>query len=293
MTGIKRKSLLLAAIVTVIAVLVSGCAKTGAGESLLVFAGAASKPPAEEIGKLFEEKTGAKVELNFGGSGKMMADMQLAKEGDIYFPGSSDWMEKAKEEQLVFPDTEKRAVYLVSAINVQKGNPKNIKSLKDLLRPGVRVGIATPETVCVGAYAVEILQKNLTPAEIELFRRQNLANYPESCEKTANAVSLKAVDAVIGWSVFNKWDPQGIETIKLSPSELVRVGYIPLAVSKFTKNEELAKAFIDLVVSKEGIDIFKKHGYFISAAEAQAYAGAERPLPVGGWYKVPPEWLAR
>jgi ABC-type molybdate transport system substrate-binding protein len=38
-------------------------------DSLLVFAGAASKPPTEEAAKLYEQTTGVKVELVFGGSG--------------------------------------------------------------------------------------------------------------------------------------------------------------------------------------------------------------------------------
>ena len=40
-----------------------------AAESILVFAGAASKPPTEETAKAFEKKTGIKVEIIFGGSG--------------------------------------------------------------------------------------------------------------------------------------------------------------------------------------------------------------------------------
>ena len=67
-------------------------------ESLLVYAGAASKPPTEEAAKLYEQKTGVKVELVIGGSGSVLSQMKLAKQGDIYFPGSSDYMEKAKRE---------------------------------------------------------------------------------------------------------------------------------------------------------------------------------------------------
>ena len=128
--------------------------------------------------------------------------MMLGKKGDIYFPGSSDYMEVAKKKDVVFPETEKNIVYLVPAINVQKGNPKNIKTLKDLSRPGLKVAIANPEGVCVGAYAVEIVESLFTPEEKEAFRR-NLINYTESCEKTATAISLKAADAVIGWRVFH------------------------------------------------------------------------------------------
>jgi molybdate transport system substrate-binding protein len=260
------------------------------GRELTIFAGAASKPPTEEAAKAFEKKTGVKVNLTFGGSGFVLSQMTLAKTGDLYFPGSSDYMEIAKRKGAVFPETEKSVVYLVPAITVQKGNPKGIKTLQDLARPGVRVAIANPEGVCVGLYAVEIVEKNLTAAEKTAFRK-NLANYTESCEKTATAISLKAVDAVIGWRVFQHWDPQRIETIPLKRQEIVRIGYIPIAVSKFTANRALAQSFIDFIVSAEGKAFFKKYGYFMTPDEAGAWIGEKKP--VGGAYAVPREWVVK
>lgn len=261
-----------------------------AEEKIMVFAGAASKPPTEEICKLFEQKTGVKVDVVFGGSGYILSQMALAKQGDVYFPGSSDFMEIAKKKGFVYPETEKIAVYLVSAINVQKGNPHGIKTLQDLARPGLRVAIANPEGVCVGAYAVEIIEKNFTPEQKEAFRK-NLANYTESCEKTATAISMKAVDAVVGWRVFQYWDPERIETIPLKPSEIIRIGYIPLAVATFTQNKELAQKFIDFVLSEDGKAVFAKYHYFKSAEDASEWIGEKKP--VGGEYVVPAEWIKK
>ncbi|MFN3532854.1 MAG: molybdate ABC transporter substrate-binding protein [Candidatus Brocadia sp.] len=258
-------------------------------QRLMLFVGAASKPPTEEAVKLFEEKTGIKVDANFGGSGYMLSQMILAKKGDIYFPGSSDYMEKAKKEGYVYPETEKIVVYLVPAINVQKGNPKNIRGLKDLLRPDVKVAIANPENVCVGGYAVEIIEKCLSDREKKMFRKK-IVNYTESCEKTMTAVSLKAVDAVIGWRVFEHWDPDTVETIPLKSNEVARVGYIPIAVAKFTKNRDLAQKFIDFIISEEAQDIFKKYKYFTTPEEAFAWIGQK---PVGGAYEIPHEWVKK
>ena len=138
---------------------------------ILVFAGAASKPATEEAARIFQEKTGLAVDLIFGGSGFILAQMKLTKKGDLYFPGSSDLMGLAKREGLVLPESEKVIVYLIPAINVQKGNPKGIYSLKDLTKDGIRVAIGNPEMVCVGTYAVEIIEKNLTPSEKTKFKK--------------------------------------------------------------------------------------------------------------------------
>jgi len=257
---------------------------------LLIFAGAASKPATEEAIKAFQEKTGILVDVTFGGSGFVLAQMKLAKKGDLYFPGSSDFMEMAKKEGLVFPESEKILVYLVPAINVQKGNPKKIYSLKDLAKDDIRVAIANPETVCVGIYAVEIIEKNLSPSEKEKFKK-NVVNYTESCEKTANAISLKAVDAVIGWRVFHYWDPERIETIYLKPEEVSRIGYIPIAISKFTQDKMLAQKFIDFLLSPQGKVIFQKHHYLMDLNEAIRYTKPN--TPVGGEYVLPNNWRTK
>jgi len=258
-------------------------------ERILVFAGAASKPATEDAVKIFQEKTGISVDVSFGGSGFVLSQMKLTKKGDLYFPGSSDFMEVAKKEGLVFPETERIVVYLIPAINVQKGNPKSISSLKDLTKDGIRVAIANPEFVCVGTYAAEIIEKNFTPLEKDKFKK-NLVNYTESCEKTANAISLRAVDAVIGWRVFQYWDPERIETIYIKPDEIPRVGYISIAISKFTKDKILSQKFIDFMLSQQGKTIFRKYHYLMDPEEARRFTRPD--TPVGGQYSLPSEWRA-
>jgi molybdate transport system substrate-binding protein len=257
---------------------------------LLIFAGAASKPATEEAVKIFQEKTGIPVDVIFGGSGFVLSQMKLTRKGDLYFPGSSDFMEIAKKDSFVFPETEKTIVYLLPAINVQNGDPKRIHSLKDLTKDGIRVAIANPEMVCVGTYAVEIIEKNLSPIEKEKFKK-NLVNYTESCEKTANAISLKAVDAVLGWRVFHYWDPKRIETIYLKPEEVSRIGYIPIAISKFTQDKILAQRFIDFLLSSQGKNIFRKYHYLMDIQEALRFTRPD--TPIGGEYILPKEWRTR
>jgi len=261
---------------------------SGKEKSILVFAGAASKPPTELACEAFYKKTGVRVDVIFGGSGYVLSQMQLGKTGDIYFPGSSDYMDIAREKGLVLPETEKPVVYLVNSINVARGNPHGIKSLKDLARPGLRLGIANPEGVCVGLYAIEILEGQLAADELAAVKA-NIVNFPESCEKTATSISLGTVDAVIGWSVFEHWDPERIETVRLNPEQISRIGYIPVAVSTFSKNVDLAKQFIDFIISDEGSQFYRQFKYFATAAEAEAYIGVSKP--VGGEYKLPDGWI--
>ncbi|MEO8846070.1 MAG: molybdate ABC transporter substrate-binding protein [Kofleriaceae bacterium] len=254
------------------------------GHVLELFVGTASKPPTEAAAAAFEQKTGAKLELHFGGSGRMLSEMKLAERGDIYFPGSSDYMEKAEAERLVVPETEQRIVYLIPAINVQRGNPHHIQRLEDLAQPGLRVGIARPDTVCVGLYGVELLEHAKLADKV----KPNIVTNAESCEQTAELVSLKSVDAVLGWEVFEHWDPDHIETVYLPKDEVTRIGYIPAAVGTKAREPALAKVFIAFLASAEGKAIFKKWSYLTSEAEARVYTNPS--TPVGGVYELPASW---
>jgi molybdate transport system substrate-binding protein len=260
--------------------------EAGAGD-LLIFAGAASKPPTEEVARIFQQPEGGNVIATFGGSGFVLSQMKLARKGDVYFPGSSDFMEKAKKEGIVYAETEKVIAYLVPAINVQRGNPRRIYSLRDLLKPGLRLAIAEPTNVCVGTYAVEVVERNFNPQEKELFRK-NLVAVVESCEKTANIISLKGVDAVLGWEVFESWDPERIERILLKPEEVPRIGYLPAAVTRFTGDRRRAERFVSFLVSPESRAVFRRHGYLMSVQEARRYTLPG--TPVGGEYILPESW---
>ncbi len=253
-----------------------GGAKTAA---ITAFCGSASQPAMEEAAAAFKETTGITVYLNFGGSGTVLSQMELAKSGDLYIPGSPDYLALAQRDGVVDPATIKIIAYLVPAILVPEGNPKKIQSLADLARPGIAVGIGDPQSVCVGLYAYEIMEYNGLLDAIA----PNIVTYAESCSKTATLVALKAVDAIIGWRVFASWH-DNITAVYLKPDELPRLAYIPGAISTYSQDKESAGKFLGFLVSEEGQAIFARLGYLATEAAAREYApGAE----IGGEYQLP------
>lgn len=258
---------------------VTGCAPKGP-RTLTAFVGSASKPALEEAARTFERETGIRVYLNFGGSGTMLSQIELSQSGDLYIPGSQDYMAKAERKNIVAPSSVAKIAYLVPTIGVPHGNPDNIRSLADLARPGIEVGIGNPEAVCLGLYAVEILDYNHLLEDVG----KNIVVQAESCEKIATLISLKSVDAVIGWDVFHHWDPDNIDVVYLAPEQLPRLAYVPGAVTEFSQDKESARKFLDFLVSAKGQEIFQKWGYITTESEARKHApGAE----IGGEYQLP------
>jgi len=256
-----------------------GCAG-GEQKIITAFCGSASKPAMEEAAQAFEQETGIKVYLNFSGSGTMLSQMKLSKSGDLYIPGSPDYMVMAEHDGLVEPESVKIISYLVPAILIQHGNPKNIQTLSDLARPGIKVGVGNPKAVCVGLYAHEILKYNNLLDEAG----KNIVTFGESCSKTASLVALKSVDAVIGWRVFSRWHPDTIDVVYLKPEQIPRLAYIPGAISTFAEDRESAQKFLGFLVSPQGQEIYRKWGYIATESEARNFAPSAE---IGGEYRLP------
>jgi molybdate transport system substrate-binding protein len=253
-----------------------------AGPSIVVFAGAASQPPLEEAADAFQTRTGIPVVLHFGGSGAILNQVRLTGQGDIYIPGSPDYMDKAVAFKMI-AGTPITLAYLVPALIVAEGNPLNIQNLNDLQRENLRIGIADPDGVCVGLYAVEMLEANGILDQV----RPNLRGLVESCAKAAAMIPLNMVDVVIGWREFAAWHPETMDAVIPGPDEIPRLGTIPAAMLDNAKNPQGAEAFITFLASSEGQSIFQRWGYLTDESRARQFAPE---ASIGGTYSLREAW---
>ncbi|WP_309491853.1 molybdate ABC transporter substrate-binding protein [Candidatus Hecatella orcuttiae] len=275
----KTLTLLLAAVLTLA---IAGALK-GANfqaetqpETLVVFSGSVSTPVLEEAAKVFEKETGIKVELHFGGSGTMLSQMKISQSGDLYIPSSHDYMQQAVEAGLVEPETVRILAYLIPAILVPEGNPQQIRSLEDLSKPEVRLGLADPGAVAIGAYAVDILASNGLWEEVE----GNVVTYAGSYLEAVSYLTLGQVDAMIGWRVFESWHPDKVDALTIEPHKLRKLSYISGAVTSFSDKKGTAEKFLEFLTSPQGQEIYRSHGYITSLEEAKAYAPTAEVPPL-------------
>jgi molybdate transport system substrate-binding protein len=279
-----KKVLLPLFIALLVIVSTMGCV-TREEKSITIFAGAASKPALDEAAAAFKKNTGINVFCTYGGSGTVLSQMRLSKTGDLYIPGSPDYISVAERQSAIDTKSVRIIGYLIPVIAVQHGNPKNIQTLSDMTMQGVKVGIGNPDAVCLGLYAVEIMDYNKLLQNIG----KNIVTQAESCEKTNALISLKTVDAVIGWHVFHDWDPEKTDIVYIKPEQIPRIAYIPAAISSYCKDITGAQKFIDFLVSDPGQEIFKRWGYIATEKEARKFSpNAE----IGGEYRLPDTYKA-
>ncbi|MBN2042138.1 MAG: molybdate ABC transporter substrate-binding protein [Spirochaetes bacterium] len=264
------------------------CTGVFADDNIMIFCGAAFKNPLDKIIELFQEKHGTQISTVYSGMGTIYSQIVFSKRGDVFIVPSPDFMEKAKNNNIILPDSVKNFAYIVPVINVIKGNPKNIKGIGDLARIGVRIAIGNPRSVFIGMLGVELIEKNLDKKQIGIFRK-NTVVYADSFSKLSTFLLLGQVDAIIGFHLLSEWFPEKIETIKLKPDELQRIGCGKAAVTTYSKNRITAEKFIGFMLSDKGQKIFRQYHYFSTKEDADAYVG--KPKPVGGIYNIPHEWI--
>ena len=86
-----------------------------------------------------------------------------------------------------------------------------------------------------------------------------------------------------------EWNPEDIDVILLEPQQVVRLAYIPGAISMFTEDESSSRLFLNFLASAEGQQIFSNWGYLASEEEARQYAP---DAETGGEYQLPVDYTS-
>jgi len=222
-------------------------------ETLTVFSGAGLRKPMDEIGQVFEEKYGIKIEYSYAGSAQNLSQIELLQEGDLYIPGAAYYIEQAIEKGFV--SESKEVVYHVPVIGVPKGNPANILGLDDLTTEGVKVVLGDERSAAIGKVAQKILNQKGILEEVE----ENVVSKDATVNEVMVHIAMEQADACIIWE-DNVANVDEVEIIQID-EEFNDIKIIPIGILTFTKKEEKAKMYLDFVSSKEGREIFAKHGF--------------------------------
>ena len=224
---------------------------------LHVYSSGAVAPPVKKCAEEFTAKYGTGFEFTVGKAEKLISEISELKQGDILTCGAEFILDEAQEKGLIFGETRGSVGYRKSAILVPMGNPKKIKSISDLVQDGVKIGIAN--TGCLLGVWDDISSKAGLANQI----RKNTTDFADGCGAIMALINQKKVDAVFGWDAFQKLWPKTIEVVEL-PKELQIFRSTGVAVVKFSKNKELAKKFIDFLISEEGKKIYREYGWYHS-----------------------------
>ncbi len=242
-------------------VMIAGCDK-GRPESpasqtkeLLLYCGAGIRPVADELVETFRQQYGTKIVIDYAGSEVLLSKIRLVRQGDLYMPGDKHYVEQAERENMIL--SHRPVCYWVPTILVQKGNPKNISTLHDLIQPGLKLGLGDPNACAIGRVTRQILAKNnIAWQDI----KERVAYQSLTVNELGMQIQAKALDAVIVWDAMARYYSQYGDQMSIAPEKNV-ISTVDIGVLTFTKQRELADKFVDFATGQSGREIFEKHHY--------------------------------
>lgn len=247
-------------------VLLMGCIMAGCvmshensgGQTLVVCCGAGLMKPMNELVKEFENETGCKVTVHYGGSGELYAI--LATRGcDVFIPGSYYYVERAAREGYIIEYV--NVTKHIPVIAVPRGNPAGIHTLADLAKPGVRVAIGDPKACAIGRVAVKMLKKDGLWDEV----KKNIVVEAPTVNQLLVYVATRQVDCAVIWADLATWaQAKGkIEVVKI-PAKQNLIKTIPVSVTVYAKKDghlKQAEEFEKFVTSPGAMKVWEKWGF--------------------------------
>lgn len=226
-------------------------------DALLVYCSGAVKDPIQTIAKVFTTETQVEVKLIAGNTGQLLAQIEATKMGDVFLAGDSAFAAKAREKRLAVGEV-RPFCYFVPALYVRKGNPKGIRDLADLAKPGLKLALADP-SVPVGSIQIELFQTN----RVDLAAlKKNAVFSPAGVSDVVMAVKSGSADAGIVWDIFADYAPGDAEIVRIPPEKNV-IAVACATVLDSSKDFKAAWAFVDFVVSEKARAILKAKGFAV------------------------------
>ena len=229
-------------------------------KTLHVYSSGAVAPPVKKCAKEFTAKLGTNFKFTVGKAENLISEISELKRGDILTCGAEFILDEAQKKGLILRPTRRSVGYRRSAILVPMGNPKKIKSISDLTKEGVRVGISV--SGCLLGVWDDISSKAGLTDSI----RRNVTDFADGCGAVMALINQRKVNAVFGWDAFQKLWRETMEVVEL-PRDLQVFRSTGIAVIGFSKNKETAKEFIDFVISKNGKKTYQEYGWHHTLAE--------------------------
>lgn len=234
-----------------------GCRNKTTGDKskreLVLLCGSSFVPPMEELRKQFTAETGIAVVTTVAGSEDFLPLVKTGRKGDLLIT-HDPYLDYIREANALAGHVQ--VGFVAPVLAVQKGNPKGLKTIEDLTRPGLRVALSNPQYSTCGEMVFGLLEKKGIKDAV----MRNVKNrLTKGHANLGTFLKTQAVDAVIMWNGVANTFKDSLDVV-VTPYEYdaeIRVHVIGL---KYSRHPQSVKRFIEFARDK-GKNIFARHGY--------------------------------
>jgi len=223
---------------------------------LLVLAASDLVPAFRELAPIFEDRTGTPVDLVFGSTGNLAAQIRHGAPADLFFAADERFLDDLVARGRI--DGETRRLYavgrLVVVVPANRPLPRRLEELRE--ERYTTVAIANPEHAPYGRAADQVLESVGIRDEL-----QGRLVFGENIAHTLRFVETGNVDAaIVALSLVRDGDGQ------IRPHLLVDgAHHAPLiqaaGVTTDAPRPEAARAFLTFVTSAEGQALLERYGF--------------------------------
>ncbi len=244
-----------------LSLLFSSCLEAAVDRDALTVSAASDLTSAfQELGQLFETRTGTKVVFNFGSTGQLVHQIEQGAPADVLAAANVAFVDELERKGMIIPET--KANYARGRITIwlRADSPLRIDRLEDLTGPEItRIAIANPNHAPYGVAAREaMVSAGIWEAiQSKLVLGDNVRQALQYAESGNVDTALVALSLSI--QSHGRWT--------LVPEDLHRPMDQALAVVRGTKLERQARQFASFVSGPEGRPIMRKYGFVLPGEE--------------------------
>jgi sulfate/thiosulfate transport system substrate-binding protein len=300
-----------AALLAAVALLLAGCGGSGGpggGDKLTLVAYSTPREAYEQLIPAFQKTEagkGVSFSQSYGSSGDQSRAIQNGLAGDVVALSLEPDMTKLVDAGLVAKDWNAgdhkgMVTDSVVVLVVRKGNPKNIRTWDDLVKPGIEVIEPNPFTSggakwnVMAAYGAQ-LKAGKTHEQAVAWLEQMFRNVPVQDKSAREALQTfigGKGDVMLAYeneAITAQQKEQAVDYVVPDNTILIEN---PIAVVTRSRNATAAKAFVDYLRSADAQRIFADKGY--RPVNEQVAATTDFPKPpglftiddLGGWAEV-------
>lgn len=240
--------------------------------TLDIFAAASLTAAFDEIGDGFAaEHAGVTPRFNFAGSQQLATQINEGAPADVFASANNRQMDVVIKSGEVVSGTGRTFARNRLVVVHPADNPAGLRELADLAGPDLKIVLAS-KAVPAGGYALEFLAKASAhpdfTAAYSATVMGNVVSFEEDVERVLGRVALGEADAGIVY-VSDLSGPLAGRVGRIEiPDDLNVVANYPIAPLARSAHPELARAFVDFVLSPGGQAVLAKHGFVTASGDS-------------------------
>jgi molybdate transport system substrate-binding protein len=234
---------------------------TESGESLVLYCAAGISPPVEALIKEYEAAYGARVQVEYAGSGQLASKIKAAPDrGDLYLSADAMHIDDLRSQSPPLVRETMPVAWQRPVIALSRSGQGKVRGLDDLLKDDVKVVIANPAT-SIGLVTEDVLTDtgHWPRLQEQMKRFEAKVSLAGTVNEVAQALQLGAADAGIVWDATA--EQRGLKYLRVPALEAAQQ-QIQIAVLSSAANPTAALRFARYLTSRDkGQPHFIKHKY--------------------------------